>query len=267
MNIRLGLFDSGIGGFTVLKRVIERHGSISCVYLGDLARVPYGSKSPYEVRLIATEIIEWLINQNVSAVLVACNTTNSLALDVIKRFAKVPVFGLIEAAAQMVEQKRVGVLATNSTAASKAYTKKIIEQREDTFVIEQACPAFVPLIEAGQINKNEIEIIANQYLTPLLRARVNEIILGCSHYPLIAPLLKELLPDDVRLIDPALGMAKNLDRLVDNKSSSLNNSQPFSNTRFCVTSDAKGFAMKALHWLEILPEVDLISLRSKAGVF
>ncbi len=267
MSIRLGIFDSGIGGFTVLKTVLQRHGDISCVYLGDLARVPYGSKSSSEIRLIASEIIEWLISQDVTAILIACNTTNSLALDIIKRFSEVPLFGLIEAGAQMVCEKRIGVLATPSTVSSKAYSKKILEFNQENFVIEQSCPAFVPLIETGQVNKGQIQIIASQYLEPLLRAKVNEIILGCSHYPLIGPFLKELLPEDVRLIDPALGLAKNLDRLLGIGNSSLTNPPTFSNTRFCVTSDPEGFAMKAMYWLEKFPEVELVSLRSKAGVF
>tara|TARA_Y100001968_G_scaffold322915_1_gene359778 strand:- start:1010 stop:1813 length:804 start_codon:yes stop_codon:yes gene_type:complete len=267
LTIRLGVFDSGIGGFTVLQRVVERHGDLSFVYLGDLARVPYGSKSPTEIRLIASEVIEWLVCQDLSAVLVACNTTNSLALDIVERFAEVPVFGLIEAAAQMINTKRVGVLATPATAASKAYTSEILRAKPGIFVLEQPCPELVQLIEEGQINKKKIMTVANNYLKPLLEAHVNEIILGCSHYPLIASLLKELLPSHVRLIDPALGMAMNLDRLLGVGNSSMKNSLTFSNTRFCVTSDSSAFALKAMYWLENFPEVELISLRSKARVF
>ena len=267
MKIRLGIFDSGIGGFTVLRRVIERHGDISCVYLGDLARVPYGSKTPSEIRFIAREAIDWLINQNVSAVLVACNTTNSLALDIVEKISNVPVFGLIDAGAKMVFEQKVGVLATPTTVASKSYTKRILDFKPEALVLESACPAFVPMIETGQLSKSDIHDFAYQYLKPLLEFEIDSLILGCSHYPLIAPFLKELLPKRVRLIDPALGMAKNLDKLLGKRNSTLRTLPTFSNTRFFVTSDSSGFATRAMHWLNIYPEVEQISLRSEACVF
>ncbi len=267
MNTRLGLFDSGIGGFTILKRVLERHGNLQCVYLGDLARVPYGSKSPSEIRKIAREVVEWLNDQDLSAVLIACNTTNSWAIDIVRKFAKVPVFGLIEAGVQMVSSERVGILATSATVTSKAYTNQILALNPYSLVLEQACPAFVPMIEMGQLNTQEIRKIAYDYLKPLLDYKVEEIILGCSHYPLLEPLLKELLPVNVRLIDPAFGMAENLDNFIDHEISSFEHSVRFSNTRFCVTADQKGFARRAMFWLKNYPEVELISLRSKACVF
>ena len=267
MNFRLGLFDSGIGGFTVLRRIVERHGDISCVYLGDLARLPYGSKSPSEIRTIAKEVVAWLNLQDLSAVLIACNTTNSLALDILERELEVPVFGLIDSAVSMIKEKRLGILSTSATAVSKAYSRKILDVKPDTFVLEQACPSFVEFIERGQLDNEEIRIIAFEYLKPLLKAKVEAIILGCSHYPLLYPLLKELLPSNVRIIDPALGLAKNLDKLIDNSNQSFGDLLTFSNTRFYVTADSIGFAGKAMYWLKNYPEVELISLRSKLCVF
>ena len=267
MTIRLGLFDSGIGGFTVLKSLVERHGDVSCVYLGDLARVPYGSKTPKEIRLIASEVVHWLNKQDLTAVLVACNTTNSLALDVVEKFAEVPVFGLIDSAVEMIYEKRVGILATPGTVFSKAYSKKILEKRPGTFVVEQACPAFVPMIETGLVNNEEICMLAKKYLKPLIESQVESIILGCSHYPLLLPILRPLVPSHVRLIDPAIGMAKNLDKLLVNHKFVGVTMQNSLNTKFYVTSDPNGFAARAKHWLKIYPEVELISLRSKACVF
>ena len=267
MKIRIGIFDSGIGGFTVLQRLGERFGDISCIYLGDLARVPYGSKSPSEIRLIASELVHWLREKDLTAVLVACNTTNSIAMDIVERFSIAPVFGLIDAAAQMVNAKNIGILATPTTVASNAYSKKILELKPGVKVVEQSCPAFVPMIETGKISKVQIEEIATEYLKPLLKEGVEEIILGCSHYPLLLPILKELLPLDVRLIDPALGMVKNLDKLVVINNTPCGKLLNFSNTRFFVTADPIGFADRANHWLKISPEVELISLRSKASVF
>ena len=152
MTIRLGLFDSGLGGLTVLRRVLERHGAVPMIYLGDTARVPYGSRSPSEIRSIAAEVVAWLRSQMVSTVVMACNTTNALARDVSEGQAGVPVVGLIGAAAAMVQESRVGVLATPATVASGAYRESIEALHPGTLVVQQACPDFVPLIEAGDLH-------------------------------------------------------------------------------------------------------------------
>ena len=267
MNIKLGLFDSGVGGLTVLKSVLERHGDIPSVYLGDLARLPYGTKTAEEIRSIALEVTDWLNEQDLSAVLIACNTTNSLALDVVVKNLNVPIFGLIDSGVQMISEERIGVLATSATVASKAYTKKILSLNPNSFVLEQACPAFVPMIEMGQFNSLEIRNIAHEYLKPLLEYNVEAIILGCSHYPLLLPLFKELLPDKIRIIDPAIGLARDLDKLIKNEKQICEKLVNYSNTRFFVTSDAGGFSSRAMYWLNNYPEVELISLRSKARVF
>ena len=151
MTIRLGLFDSGLGGLTVLRRVLERHGAVPSVYLGDTARVPYGSRAPSEIRSIASEVVGWLRHQEVTTVVMACNTTNALARDVAEGQAGVPVVGLIGAAAAMVRESRVGVLATPATVASGAYRDSIEALHPGTLVVQQACPDFVPLIEAGNL--------------------------------------------------------------------------------------------------------------------
>ncbi len=267
MNIRLGIFDSGIGGFTVLKSVLERHGKLSCIYLGDNARVPYGEKKPEEMKIIAMEVINWIREQNVTAILIACNTTNSLALDTVLDLAEVPVFGLIESAGKMVKEKRVGVLATPATAISKAYTRHFLSIKPGVFVIEQACPAFVPMIESGDISSCEIRAIANEYLRPLLNANVESIILGCSHYPFLKPILEELIPSNIRLIDPAIGVAIEMDEFLNQNKLDLREEDLFSETRFCVTSDPVGFSSKAMDFLGVSPKVELVSLRSRAGVF
>ena len=265
--MRIGLFDSGIGGFTVLKKVIELCPNNSFIYLADTARLPYGVKTTNEIKKIAEEISAWFLYQNIDAFLVACNTTNAIALDVIKKKLNVPIFDLIESVSSTIQESRVGVLATPSTIKTKAYTKAILNFNPKTYVFEQSCPEFVPMIEKDIINSDELVEIAIRYLRPLLKQKIECLILGCSHYPLIASLLKELLPSHVRLIDPALGMAMNLDRLLGVGNSSMKNSLTFSNTRFCVTSDSSAFALKAMYWLENFPEVELISLRSKARVF
>ncbi len=266
MNPRIGLFDSGVGGFTVLKQLLQKHGDISCVYLADTARVPYGNKSPKQIRTIAHEVVHWLKEDNVSAVVVACNTTNSLALDVVQNISQVPVFGLIKAAAHMIDKDCVGVLATSATVKSNEYKKQIQALRPGTIVIEQSCPAFVPMIESGNLFVPELRELAIQYLKPLLDARVQAVVLGCSHYPLIHSLLLDLLPPDVRIIDPAVGLARQMDVLFGQSTHNLNSPNPFANTRFCATSDPEGFAQQATTWLGQCPEVELVTLRSKAYV-
>ena len=184
MTVRLGLFDSGVGGLTVLRRILERHGEVPCVYLGDTARVPYGNRTPQEIRSIASEVVGWLGLSGVSTVVMACNTTNALASDVAEASAGgVPVIGLIDAAASMVRESRVGVLATPATIRSSAYRLTIEAQRPGTLVVEQACPAFVPLIESGDLLSDDLRRIAVGYLEPLLEASVESIVLGCTHYP------------------------------------------------------------------------------------
>ncbi len=268
MNSPLGLFDSGVGGLTVLSRLLQRHTDVSCLYMADTARLPYGEKQPAEIREIAEEIVIWLSAQKVSAILMACNTTNSLGFDVVKKHSGVPVFGLISAAVDMIpEGKRIGVLATPATACSGAYGSEIKKLQPGAFVIEQACPAFVPLIEAGKVATEELRHEAIQYVQPLLEAQVEVVVLGCTHYPLIMPLLKQLFPANVLFVDPAVGLVKQADKILGEPKRKLRPIVSVSSSRFCVTSDPSGFADRATPWLGVRPEVQLVSLRSKACFF
>ncbi len=260
----LGLFDSGVGGLTVLRRVLERHGPVRCIYLGDTARVPYGSRSAPEIRSIAAEVVGWLRQQGVTTVVMACNTTNALARDVAEGQAGVPVIGLIGAAAAMVQEQRVGVLATPATVESGAYRASIEALHPGCLVLERACPDFVPLIEQGQIDGDQIRRVAAAYLEPLLASSVQEIILGCTHYPLLVPLLRELLPPSVRLIDPALGVTQQLDAVLGTPQPCSESSMHLDHCRLCVTADADGFAERATPWLGERPAVRLVHLRSSS---
>ena len=262
MTVRLGLFDSGVGGLTVLRRILERHGEVPCVYLGDTARVPYGNRTPQEIRSIASEVVGWLGLSGVSTVVMACNTTNALARDVAEASAGgVPVIGLIDAAASMVRESRVGVLATPATIQSSAYRLTIEAQRPGTLVVEKACPAFVPLIESGDLLSDDLRRIAVGYLEPLLEASVESIVLGCTHYPLLEPLLRQLLPANVRLIDPAIGVALSLDAVLGAPSKRPGQRLSLERVRLCVTADASGFASRATPWLGQRPEVELVHLQ------
>ncbi len=264
--MRLGLFDSGVGGFTVLKKVIEICPNNSFIYLADTARLPYGVKKTSEIIKIAEEIASWFGCQNIDAFLIACNTTNAIALDVIKKNLNVPVFDLIGSAASTIQESRVGVLATPSTVKTKAYTNAILEFKPKTFVIEQPCPEFVPMIEMDNINFDKIADVASRYLQPLVREEIHSLILGCSHYPLITPVLTEILPSSVKLIDPADSLSLRLKSFMDSKASNFLKKKNLVDLKFYVTSNQKNFPNKAKHWLNVFPEVNLVSLQKKGCV-
>jgi glutamate racemase len=235
---------------------------VQCIYLGDTARVPYGSRSAPEIRLIAAEVVAWLRDQQVSTVVMACNTTNALARDVAEGQAGGPVIGLIGAAAAMVQTHRVGVLATPATVASEDYRSSIEALHPGTLVVEQACPAFVPMIESGDLSSDELRRIAQEYLKPMLTASVESIVLGCTHYPLLVPLLRQLLPASVQLIDPAVGVARQLDAVLGVPKPLFGERLHLDDCRFCVTADPDGFATRATPWLGERPLVRLEVLQS-----
>jgi glutamate racemase len=201
----IGVFDSGIGGLTVVRAIYEQLPHESTIYFGDTARVPYGPKSPDTVRRYSLEILHWLVAQGVKAVVIACNTSTAHALDALKAESPVPVIGVIEpgarAAVSAMRQGPIGVIGTAGTVASNAYTRAIQAARPGAAVEQRACPLFVPLVEEGWFEHPAAELIAVEYLQPLKRAGVDVLVLGCTHYPLLKPLLQRTMGPDVRLID------------------------------------------------------------------
>src|SRR5688572_27764858 len=201
----IGIFDSGIGGLTVARAIYERLPGESTIYFGDTARVPYGPKSPDTVRRYSLEILRWLLDQGVKAVVIACNTSTAHALDALQAESPVPVIGVIEpgarAAAAASRGGPVGVIGTAGTIASNAYAKAIRRARPNARVEQRACPLFVPLVEEGWFEHPAAELIAREYLGPLHDAGVDALVLGCTHYPLLKPLLQRVMGAGVRLID------------------------------------------------------------------
>jgi glutamate racemase len=273
---RIGLLDSGLGGLTVLRRLLERHPDQPYIYLGDTARVPYGERSTGEIRAIAAEVVGWLQLQSVDVVLMACNTTHALALDVVEAIAgrEVPVLGLIDSAAAVVQGERVGVLATPATAASGAYGRALRAVRPHTKVVEMGCPAFVPLIERGDLTDPQLREAAHTYLKPLLAADVDTVVLGCTHYPLLEDLLRELLPEHVVLVDPAEAAVARLSVCLGRTPApvlqrcGLHPSPALaSGSRFCVTGDPEAFAHAAMPWLGWRPVVEQVALSAPIQAF
>ncbi|HWC74645.1 MAG TPA: glutamate racemase [Gemmatimonadales bacterium] len=208
----LGVFDSGIGGLTVARALFERLPRESVIYFGDTARVPYGPKSPDTVRRYSGEILAFLLQRGVKAVVVACNTSTAHALDSLQHQSPVPVVGVIEpgarAAVAATRTGNIGVIGTAGTIASGAYERAIKALRADACVQSRPCPLFVPLVEEGWFEHPAAELIAREYLEPLRRARVDVLVLGCTHYPLLKALLARVMGAEVKLVDSAEETAK-----------------------------------------------------------
>ena len=208
----IGVFDSGLGGLTAVRELFQTLPSESVVYFGDTARLPYGAKSRDTVTRFSLEIASFLVRQNIKCLLVACNTASSYALDVLTRRLEVPVVGVITPAARaavaMSPHGRIGVLGTLATVGSRAYPEAIDAMAPGANVISRACPLFVPLIEEGWLHHPVLREIASEYLLEMKAASLESVILGCTHYPLIASLIGDLLGSDVRLVDSGAEAAR-----------------------------------------------------------
>ncbi len=203
----IGVFDSGIGGLTVVRELIRQLPNESIIYFGDTARVPYGPKSPDTVLRYSREIVSFLKGQGVKAIVIACNTATAHALAALQEENELPIIGVIEpgsrAAARASEGGQIGVIGTYGTINSRAYEKAIIEAAPSTTITALACPLFVPLVEEGWLDTEATRLIAQEYLAPLVDAKIDTLVLGCTHYPLLKRVIGTTIGRDVRLIDSA----------------------------------------------------------------
>jgi glutamate racemase len=203
----IGVFDSGIGGLTVVAEIMRQLPNESVVYFGDTARVPYGPKSPDTVRRYSREIASFLLSQNAKAVVVACNTATAHALTTLVSELPVPVIGVVEpgarAAVRATRGGRIGVIGTAGTIASGAYDRAIRALLPDARVITKACPLLVPLVEEGWIEHSVTATVAHEYLAPLVAEHIDTLVLGCTHYPLLKSVMCRALGREVALIDSA----------------------------------------------------------------
>jgi len=260
----LGVFDSGIGGLTVAHALFERLPRESVIYFGDTARVPYGPKSPETVRRYSAEILAYLLHRGVKAVVVACNTSTAHALASLRERSPVPVLGVIEPGAKgAVAASRsgaIGVIGTAGTIASGAYGRAIKALRPDARVVSQACPLFVPLVEEGWFDHPATELVAREYLRPLAAAKIDVLVLGCTHYPLLKPLLSRVLGDSVRLIDSAEETAAAAQRELEARSLQADGSQAPTHT-FVISDDEPHFRSVGARFLgERLQQVEVVPL-------
>ncbi|MDX5444515.1 MAG: glutamate racemase [Zoogloeaceae bacterium] len=204
----IGVFDSGIGGLTVVRALMDRLPFEDIVYFGDTARVPYGIKSVATIRRFTAEITRFLLQRDVKMLIVACNTMAAVAADVVHELAQgVPVLDVIEAGSHAAlgqsEARRIGVIGTPTTINSNAYAQRMHALDPAVQVYSSACPLFVPLVEEGWLDHPVTRMTAREYLKPVLAEEVDSLVLGCTHYPLLKPLLKKVAGRNVRLIDSA----------------------------------------------------------------
>jgi len=217
----IGVFDSGVGGLTVLSEIRRRLPAEATVYLGDNARTPYGPRPAEEVRRFTLECIGWLLEQDVKALVLACNTATARALDAVRAASPVPVLGVVRpgavAVAAATRTGHVGVIATAGTVESGAYPAAITEADPNLAVRQQACPDLVPLVEAGKLDGPEPERAINDYLGELMAAdgRIDTLLLGCTHYPLLRPLIERRVGPGVAVVDSAFTSALATEDLLD----------------------------------------------------
>lgn len=212
----LGFFDSGVGGLTVVRAVQELLPAENIVYLGDTARLPYGSKSPETIRQFADQDVRFLLEHGVKAIVVACNTATAHALPQLREQYRVPILGVIEpgveAALADPLAERIGVIATRGTIESHAYQHALAQRRTGLLIYGQATPLLVPLVEENWLDHPATREVLTTYLEPLLSKGIDTLMLACTHYPLLVPALRELLPAGVRLVDSATTCAEHLQR-------------------------------------------------------
>lgn len=229
----IGVFDSGVGGLTVLREILRRSPDESTIYLGDNARAPYGTRSDAEVRAFSTEALDALADRDVKAIVVACNTSTAVALGDFRRRYDLPILGVVRpgavTAALTTRNRRVGVIATPATVRSHAYFAAIKDENPAVEVYEHATPAFVPLVEAGQLSGPAVEAAVADGLAPLLgerdprgefvfplpaSARIDTLLLGCTHYPLIGAVIAAIAGEGVAIVDSATATASALSELL-----------------------------------------------------
>lgn len=212
----IGIFDSGIGGLTVVHEIFSRLPNESVVYFGDTARVPYGTKSPRVVEQFAKEDIYFLLRQNVKLVVAACHTVSSVALDGLVASMHLPILGVVDpgvkAALAATKNNRVGIIGTRATVHSTTYEAKFRAKNPDVKIFSKACPLFVPLAEEGWLESDVTRMTAQIYLEPIIEEGVDTLILGCTHYPLLKKVIRQVMGESVVIIDSAEETAKQVAR-------------------------------------------------------
>ena len=259
----IGVFDSGVGGLTVVKQLMKKLPSENIIYFGDTARIPYGTKSEEIVRRFALEDSFFLLEKNVKMVIVACNTASSVAVNMLQTILDVPVIGVIEpgveAAVRNSRNRKIGVIGTAATIRSSSYRKKVLQSSNKAQVISQACPLFVSLVEEGWIEDEATILIARRYLQTMIENHVDTLILGCTHYPLLKNTIQKVLGDNVRLIDSGVETAITVAKILEEKRM-LANPDQIAKNKFYLSDMPYKFQEIAERFLErTIPHVETVN--------
>jgi glutamate racemase len=266
-NLPIGIFDSGVGGLTVYRALHERLPNERFVYLGDTARVPYGTKSLATVERYAVENARFLEVHGIKLLVVACNTASALALPAIRKAVRVPVMGVIEPGSRAAVEKaggnKIGVIATEATVQSHAYAQAIAARGSNVEVIERACPLFVPLAEEGWADTDVARMVAHDYLSDFRQTAIGALVLGCTHYPILRAVISETVGTKVNLIDSGAATAHDVEVLLEDRG--LTHDEPlglYQERRLCddldhfyVTDAAERFAKVAERFLGAAPSI------------
>ena len=260
----IGVFDSGIGGLTVLKELLARLPNENFVYFGDTARVPYGNKSSDTVRRFSSENVKLLLERGVKMVVVACNTATADALPQLQSEFKLPIIGVIQpgvrAALAASHNGRIGVIGTSGTIRSMAYQNGILAVKPDARVVSKACPLFVPLVEEGWTDTQVTRLVVEEYLKPLAGLDIDTLVLGCTHYPLLKSVIGALLGNGVTLVDSAIEISRETASLLDQHK--LASKGPGGHFDIILSDTSPTFAEIASRFLgRRAPEIELVSMR------
>jgi len=266
----IGVFDSGVGGLTVLSEVHRRLPAEATVYLGDNARTPYGPRPAEEVRRFTLEAVEWLLAQDVKLLVLACNTATARALDDVRRRASVPVVGVVRpgavAATAATRTREVAVIATAGTVESGAYPAAIAEAAPEVRVTQLATPELVPMVEAGVVEGRRAESVVRAYLEPLLasQATIDTLLLGCTHYPLLRRVIEGVVGEEVAVVDSAFTTALAVEDLLDALGARAAGSGVH---RVATTGDVDAFVGVARRLFgERLPSVEAVEIEAPAPI-
>ncbi len=262
----IGIFDSGLGGLSAVREIRMLLPAEDLIYFGDTGRVPYGTRSRDTIRRYAAQDIRFLLSHaDCKAVVVACGTVSANALDELRENNDIPIIGVIdpavEAAAHATKNGKIGIIATPSTIASGAYERALLAKEPSFCVISQACALFVPLVENGFVDPEDPipRLTAERYLAPIRDSGADTLILGCTHYPLLAPVISRVLPD-VTLIDTGYEAARSLSALLSDRAMEAS-AQASGSTRFYVSDEPQNFAFAAARFLGLSPAEGLPSVQ------
>lgn len=215
-NRPIGIFDSGLGGLTVLQEYIKQMPNEDYIYFGDNARVPYGSKSKETIIEYSRQIVKFLISKNVKMIIIACGTASANAYDTLKDEFSIPIQTVIEPTAKAITDTTLGIIATKSTITSKAWENAIHKHNPNCQIYSKACPLFVPIVEENLINTEISKLTVKMYLNDFLDKNIKNLILGCTHYPLLISDIKEFLPDDIKITNVNFYSASETKKFLEN---------------------------------------------------